>query len=397
MKIAQIAPLFERVPAKKYGGTERVVHALTEELVRMGHEVTLFASGDSITSAKLVSVQPHSLRESGVDIGNIYQPTGWLLLHLGLPYTLQDEFDIIHDHHNRISLPTANLSKTPVIVTVHDPLNVDQSAVALMESMDTINYVSISHAQQTPAPHLNWVGNVYNGTLSGKYPFSEKPGKYLLFVGRMSERKGVHFAIEAAKKLNMPLIIAAKLDEADKGNHEYYHKHVEPHLSDQIRWVGEVDEEERNQLMSNALCLLHPVNFMEPFGLTLPEAMACGCPVVAFNKGSIPEIIKDGKTGFVVENVDQMVEAVKKIHTISRIYCRIYAFTHYNPRRMAEEYLTVYQQILNQKSATKNQSAKARNALLPSFQNPFMSRQQTPSSHQERVYFDKKMNEKELD
>ena len=343
LRIAQVAPLFERIPAKKYGGTERVIYALTEELVKMGHDVTLFASGDSITSAKLISVLPKSLRESG-DLGDLYSPNGWLMLNSALPYSMQDEFDIIHDH-NLTSLPAANISRTPVVSTIHGVPYSNPGHLALYESMNNVNYVAISHAQKKPAPKINWAGTVYNGTLYGNYPFSKNFGNYLLFVGRISKQKGVHIAIEVAQKLNLPLIIAAKLENAE-GNMEYFKESIEPHLNDQIQWIGEVDEQTRNQLMANALCFLHPITWPEPFGLTLAESMACGCPVIAMGLGSIPEIIQDGKTGFVVNTVDEMIEAVKKIKTIDRLTCRKYAFANFSPRIMAQGYVDIYNKIL---------------------------------------------------
>lgn len=349
MRIAINSPIIERIPAKKYGGTERVIYALTEELVKMGHKVTLFASGDSITSAKLVSVFPRALREPGSGVSDIYGPNGWSMMNIGLPYTMQEEFDIIHEHHNIIAAPTANLSKTPVVMTIHGALDVDPSHSALYEAFNNINYVSISNSQARPAPKMNWAGTVYNGTLYGDYTFQKTPGDYLLFVGRISQQKGVHHAIEVAQKLDMPLIIAAKLENAD-GNIQYFKEKIEPHLNDKIRWIGEVDEKERNELMKNALCFLHPVTWSEPFGLTLAESMACGCPVVAFAKGSIPEIILNGKTGFVVNTVDEMVEAVKKVHTINREDCHTYALDNFNPRKMAEEYVKIYEKILAQKN-----------------------------------------------
>jgi glycosyltransferase involved in cell wall biosynthesis len=377
MKIAILAPIFERVPAKKYGGTERVVYALTEELVKMGHDVTLFASGDSITSAKLVSVQPKSLRESGMDVGNVYSPSGWLMLHVGLPYAMQDQFDIIHDNNNLISAPVANIAKTPVVMTIHGALNIDPSHVALYESMSNIGYISISKSQQRPAPHMNWLGTVYNGTLYGEYPFSQDNDGYLLFVGRISRQKGVHHAINVARKLNLPLIIAAKLEDAE-GNMQYFHEFVEPYLNDKIRWIGEVDEVERNKLMSKALCFLHPVTWSEPFGLTLSESMACGCPVIAFGLGSIPEIIVDGKTGFVITpgDEDAMAEAVKRVGQLNRQDARAHAFANYSPRHMAQAYLQMYQKAISLKkptsaaiSSTPKPGSRFEDLFLPKFTN----------------------------
>jgi glycosyltransferase involved in cell wall biosynthesis len=345
MKIAQIAPLAERVPPKKYGGTERVIHALTEELVKRGHDVTLFASGDSITSAKLISVFPKSLREA--KIKDLYGTNTFSMLNVGLAYQMQREFDIIHDHNAHLSIPTANISQVPVIMTLHGALQGDLKY--LYTVFDKINYASISMAQRVPAPNLNYVGNVYNGLPMDDYPFSEVNDGYLLFVGRISAEKGTHFAVKVAKALGLPLIIAAKLDTVNLDDVAYFHKYIKPYLSKKIKWIGEVDEKERNLLMSKALCSLHPVTWPEPFGLTLIEAMACGCPVVAFNKGSIPEVIKNKKTGFVVNNLPQMIQAVKKIHTLKRLNCRIHAVESFDAKKMADGYEKAYNQILSTK------------------------------------------------
>ncbi len=343
MRIAQIAPIIERIPPRKYGGTERVIHALTEELVKKGHDVTLFASGDSETSAKLVSVYPRPLRE--VKIENLYGANAWTLLNIGLAYKMQDQFDIIHDHNNDLSLPVANLSKTPVVMTIHGAFN--ENVKKIFQVLNRVNIVTISKAQSAPLPNLNYVGNVYNGLDMEDYVFSDTPDDYLLYVGRISMEKGVHFAIEVAHQLDMPLIIAAKVDPEAPHDVAYFKEYIEPRLSDQIRWVGEVDDAERNELMSKAYCFLHPITWAEPFGLTLIEAMACGCPVIAFNKGSIPEVIQDGKTGFVVRDIKEMIEAVYNIDKIDRKYCREYALAKFNARRMADDYEKIYQQILN--------------------------------------------------
>lgn len=339
MKIAIIAPLAERVPPKTYGGTERVVHALVEELVLMGHTVTLFASGDSITSANLVSVYPISLREAAIK--DIYGFNPWTSLNIGLAYARQDEFDIIHDHMGRVSLPTANIARTPVVMTEHGPIK--RETRKLYRTLRNPYVVSISNSQREPAPDLNYIGTVYNGLPMDDYPFSEEHDDYLLYVGRFSMDKGVHTAIEVAQDLNMRLIMAAKLDPQ---NVPYFKQFIEPHLSKKIQWVGEVDEEERNKLYSRAKAFLHPVTWREPFGLTLIEAMACGCPVIAMNKGSIPEIIKDGETGFVVEDVDEMINVIDELDTIDRKQCRKHALENYNAKKMAQEYEQIYKKIL---------------------------------------------------
>ncbi len=349
MKILQIAPLIERVPPKTYGGTERVVHALTEQLVKRGHDVTLFATGDSQTCAKLVSVCDSALREQKNQ--NPYKPNTWTLLNIGLAYQQQEAFDIIHDHNNEVSLPTANLAKTPVVITMHGAFNPNK--IRLYEELRNPYVVSISNAQRQNAPYLNYIGNVYNGLPMQDYPFSKTDDGYLLFVGRISMEKGVHYAIAVAKMLHLPLLIAAKLDAIDT---PYFAAYVKPHLSKQIKWIGEVNEQERNMLMSRALCFLHPVTWPEPFGLTLIESMSCGAPVVAFRKGSIPEVIKHGKTGFVVQNVPEMISAVKKIRTINRSYCRRYALTNFSDETMADGYEAIYDTMLQEKYTFQQKS-----------------------------------------
>lgn len=344
MKILQLAPLVERVPPKKYGGTERVVYALTEELVKRGHEVTLFATGDSITSARLVSVFPKSLREAK-EI-NPYGLNVWTTLNIGLAYNKIDSdsigVDIIHDHHSEISLPTANICRKPVVYTLHGTF--DTNKKKLYEKLNKPYVVSISKSQIGANGTINHIGNVYNGLSMNNYPFSLENDGYLLYVGRISMEKGIHSAVEVARVLNLPLIIAAKLENIHL---QYFREYIEPYLSEQIQWIGEVDETKRNKLMSRALCFLHPVTWKEPFGLTLIEAMACGCPVVAFRKGSIPEIIINGKTGFVVEDVEEMIKAVVNINVIDRKECRKHALENFNSQKMADGYEKIYKKILD--------------------------------------------------
>ena len=347
LKIAQLANIAEKIPRHKYGGTERVIYALTEELVKRGHKVTLFASGDSITSAKLISIYPKALRYSRV-LDNVYGANILSLLNLGYAYQRQDKFDIIHDHNGYLSLPTANLSKTPVVMTVHGYFGVNEKRI--FENLKNPYLVSVSKAQAASAPKLNFMGNVYHGLEMKQFPFSKKPGKYLLFTGRISMEKGVHFAIEVALYLDIPLIIAAKLDTAVDDSHDvsYFKQFVEPKLSDQIKWVGEVDEKEKNKLMSEALCSLHPITWPEPFGLTMIESLACGTPVVAFNLGSVKEVIEDKKSGYVVEDVSSMIEAVANISKIDRQYCRKYVLDKFSVKNMVDGYEEIYNKILSQ-------------------------------------------------
>lgn len=339
LRIAEIAPLFERVPPKRYGGTERVVSTLTEELVERGHEVTLFASGDSITSANLVSVYPRSLRETRMDYHNL---NDLILLNIGNAYRMQDRFDIIHDHNGIFGLPAADNSITPVVMTLHGPFTMTNRRA--YGTLNRPSLVAISRAQAAFAPKsARLAGIVYNGLKMDSYPFSANPENYLLVVGRISMEKGTHIAIEVAQELDIPLIIAAKLDNVDLN---YFETYIRPKLTGNVRWIGEVDEKRRNELMKNALCFLHPVTWHEPFGLTLIEAMACGCPIVAFGKGSIPEVVADGVTGFVASDLYEMIEMVRAIDQISRIKCRQYALENFNEKRMADGYERVYAEVL---------------------------------------------------
>ncbi len=339
LKIAMVASVAERIPPKKYGGTERVVHTLTEELVRRGHDITLFASGDAQTSAKLAASWPRSLRDSKYrDPYGINIP---LMLNIGSAYDRQDEFDIIHDHTAPFCLPTANIARIPTVLTYHGPFTPEMKRI--FERLNKPNIVTISKNQGKRAPNINKIATVYNGLEMEDFPFNKNHKGYLLFVGRISMEKGVHRAIDVAHFLDMPLIIAAKLDPVDMA---YFNEYVGPSLSDEIQWIGEVDEAERNKLMSEAYCFLHPITWPEPFGLTLIESMACGCPVIAIGLGSIPEIIKHGKTGFVAKNTDDIIEYVTKVNTIDRTYCRAYALEKFSGKAMATGYERVYKRTI---------------------------------------------------
>ncbi|MBI4080165.1 MAG: glycosyltransferase family 4 protein [Candidatus Levybacteria bacterium] len=349
MKIAQIAPIIESVPPEKYGGTERVISTLTEELVKRGHEVTLFASGDSKTSARLLSIYHSSLRKANIE--NMYGHNIWSLLNVGLAYQLQDEFDIIHDHNsqnNPVSLPLANIAKVPVVMTLHGALTNGYNKA--FEFYRKPYLVTVSKKQAEPAPNLHYIGNVYHGINMHSYPFYQENDGYLLFVGRVRvehgvEVKGLHHAIDIAETTNMPLIIAAKIDTSFEEDVRYFNQVIKPRLSSKIRWIGEVDETTRNTLMSRAFCTLHTINFAEPFGLTLIEAMACGSPVIGFDRGSIPEIIQHGKTGFVVKNTYEAINALKNIGTIDRLCCRSYVKENFSAEKMAEAYEKIYYKV----------------------------------------------------
>lgn len=339
MKIAQIAPLNQRVPPRRYGGTERVVNHLTEELVGRGHKVTLFAAAGSETSSELVPVVPHPLRDA-----HILDPTPFTVVEVAKAYKMSSEFDIIHNHAypDYLTFAAAAKSTTPTVTTLHNPFVPETRRV--FEEYKNLKYVAISKNQRRANTRLNFCATVYNGIPVEKFPFGKKHGDYLLHVGRISLQKGTHIAIDIAAKLGKDLIIAAKLDPWEV---EYFNQYVAPKLSNgNVHWVGEVDDKERNKLMSRALCLLLPITWREPFGLVMVEAMACGCPVVAFKKGSVPEIVVHGKTGFVVENERQMARAVKRIDSIDRKACREHVSENFNVKQMVDSYEELYRKII---------------------------------------------------
>lgn len=375
MRIAQIAPIIESIPPKKYGGTERVISALTEELVKRGHEVTLFASGDSLSKAKLSSVYPRSLRTSQVK--NVYGTNIWSLLNVGLAYQEADSFDIIHDHNsqnNPVSLPLANVSETPVVMTLHGPLDGDYGfnkngeGYEFFEMYTRPHLVTISKQQRKPAPHLHFAGTVYHGLPMKHYPFSRTHEGYLLFVGRVHlfdgmEEKGLLTAIQVARRLDMPMYIAAKVDKSVNRDVTYFREVIKPLLNDKIRFLGEVDETKRNELMSKAMCVLHPANFAEPFGLTLIESMACGAPVIGMNRGSVPEIVRDGISGYVVDTADEMAQKIMEIKKIDRYKTRKYALERFSVEKMTDGYEEIYQKIL----AMQNQKTIVLPSALPRY------------------------------
>lgn len=340
MKIAQVAPLYERVPPKMYGGTERVVSWLTEELVRQGHDVTLFATGDSETQAQLVPIVPRGLRH---EEGFMYDKIGFHALMFERVFKMACEFDIIHFHSDYMHLPYARLLVTPSLATMHCRMDYHPLVDILNEHRD-FPVVSISDAQRKYAPQLNWHRTVYHGLPENAFYLNEKANDYLLFVGRLCPEKGPDQAIAIARKAGVPLKIAAKVDPVDR---HYFNEVVKPLLEDpSIEYLGEVSDDQKQELMGNALALIHtPVQFPEPFGLVMIESMACGTPVVAFRAGSIPEVIDPGITGFVVDNVDSAVEAVKKAGSLNRKKCRQVFEHRFTSRRMVNDYLGVYQQL----------------------------------------------------
>lgn len=340
MKIAQIAPLWERVPPPGYGGVELVVGLLTDELVRRGHEVTLFASGDSVTLAKLESVYPRAIRlDPSVKDPSIYE-----ILNLSRVYERADEFDLIHSHMGHVALPYAMLVKTPTVHTLHGTFTSDTEKLFAHAKQQP--YVSISNAQREPKLNLNCVATVYNGIDVNTHRFYPQPDEqpYLAFLGRISPEKGVHHAIEIAKQSGWRLKMAGKVDRVDR---DYFVTEIEPHLDGkQIEYLGEANHVQKNALLGGAVAMLFPITWREPFGLVMIESMAAGTPVIAMKKGSAPEVIAQGETGFLCDSVEECVSAVDKVTQLDRYSIREYVEQRFGIKPMVDGYEAVYQQVI---------------------------------------------------
>jgi glycosyltransferase involved in cell wall biosynthesis len=352
MKIAQVAPLYESIPPKLYGGTERVVSYLTEALVNQGHEVTLFASGDSITKAKLISVCENALR---LDKNSVDQLAPHILA-LQLVQNSIDQFDVVHYHNDYLHFPLSSLSTVPHVTTLHGRLNIAELQ-PLYNVFDNIPLVSISDSQRQPLPQANWIGTVYHGLPENLYSANLSKGKYLAFLGRISPEKRVDRAIEIAIRCGIRLKISAKIDKSDRA---YYKKVVKLFDHPLVEFIGETGEAEKKKFLSEAMALLFPIDWPEPFGLVMIEAMACGTPVIAFNHGSVSEVITDGQSGFIVENIDEAVEAVSKLNSISRAECRKVFEERFTASKMAEGYVNIYKRLIgNQHRLFKQKKLQA--------------------------------------
>jgi glycosyltransferase involved in cell wall biosynthesis len=348
LRIAQIAPLYERVPPNLYGGTERVVAYLADELVRRGHKVTLFASGDSLTKARLHAGYSESLRLAGLSERGVF-------LHFPMisdAYRNADQhFDIIHGHVDYWTFPYAELSpRIASLTTLHGRLDID-ALLQVYSRYRRAPVVSISDAQRTPLPFLNWRATVYHGLPDDVLHFSPGPGKYLAFLGRISPEKRPDLAMEVARKVGIPLKIAAKVDGPDKA---YYEAVVKPHLAPpDIEYIGEIDEVEKNDFLGNAAALLFTIDWPEPFGLAMIEAMACGTPVVSRPYGSVPEIVKPGVSGYIASTVDEMVTAVRQAVELPRDKVRAEFDQRFTVDRMAEAYERVYRRLIAMRKPAK--------------------------------------------
>jgi len=334
MKVALLSPIAWRTPPRQYGPWEMVVSLLCEGLVEKGVDVTLFATGDSKTKAKLeyVCKTPYE-EDKSID------PKVWECLHIAHLFESAGEFDLIHNHYDFLPLSYSRLVETPLLTTIHG-FSSPQILPVYKEYNDRSYYVSISNADRNP--ELDYIATVYHGIDLDSFDFSPEPGDYLLYYGRIHPDKGTKEAIEISRRFGMRLVIAGIIQDEI-----YFQDQVKPFLDDQkIKYIGPVGPDKRSQLLGGAYALLHPINFEEPFGLSVVESMACGTPVVAFNKGSMPEVVSDGRTGYLVENIEQAVEALGKVSDLDRVACREWVNERFSRERMVEDYLAVYKKIL---------------------------------------------------
>jgi len=341
MHIAQVAPLTEAIPPKLYGGTERVVSWLTEELIALGHDVTLFASGDSVTSARLEAGWPRALRLDGA----VRDPNALHMMMLEQVYRRAADFDILHCHIDYYPFSLFSRQPTPFVTTLHGRLDLPEHQ-PVFDTFSSIPVVSISNSQRRPLPQANWVRTVYHGLPERLLePKPVKPS-YFAFLGRIAPEKGIDRAIRIAQHCGMPLKVAAKVDRADK---EYFDEQIHPQIkaASNVEFIGEISDREKADFLSGAIVLLVPIDWPEPFGLVMIEAMACGTPVIAYNRGSAPEVIDDGISGFIVEDETGAIGAVDRLGQLSRPRIRQQFEKRFTARRMAQDYLAVYRSLAN--------------------------------------------------
>jgi len=339
LRIAQVSPLYESVPPKLYGGTERIVSYLTEELVKQGHDVTLFAAGDSVTKAHLVPVSETSLRLNDECIDQMAHH----VLMMEKVFRAARDFDVIHWHIDYMHFPLSRRHAFPHVTTLHGRLDIPD-LVPIYGEFREMPVVSISDDQREPLAWANWQGTVHHGLPEELYSFHEGPGKYLAFLGRISPEKRVDRAIEIATQLDMPIKIAAKVDDADREYYEQEIKHLLEHPL--VEFIGEIGETEKAEFLGNAHALLFPIDWPEPFGLVMIEAMACGTPVVALRRGSVPEVLDHGITGFICDSMDEAAEATRLVQTLDRRRCREVFEARFSAARMAREYVTIYERLI---------------------------------------------------
>jgi glycosyltransferase involved in cell wall biosynthesis len=355
MKIAQIAPLIESVPPRLYGGTERIVSYLTEELVALGHEVTLFASGDSITAANLVPCVPKALR---LDV-SVRDPIPYYMLMLDRVRQRADDFDVLHFHIDQFQFPLFRPIAGRTVTTLHGRQDLPD-LIPLYVGFDDMPLVSISIAQRLPVPNANFAATVYHGLPVGLHrPIAEPRGSYVAFLGRISPEKRPDRAIKIARALGIPLKIAAKVDRVDD---VYFRTQIEPLLDGTgVEFIGEINEQQKTQFLGEAQALLFPVDWPEPFGLSMIEAMACGTPVLAFRCGSVPEIVEDGLTGAIVGSMEEAIEALPRVIALDRKKVRQRFEQRFSATRMAKDYVSVYRSLLaSSKSRGEKRDAQLR-------------------------------------
>jgi len=333
MKIAVLAPICWRTPPRQYGPWEQVASNIAEGLAGRGFDVTLFATGDSLTRAKLEYICERPYEED-----KTLDPKVWESLHIAHLMERADQFDIIHNNYDFLPLTYSRLITTPMVTTIHG-FSSPRIIPVFKEYNDHNYFVSISNADR--CPELEYIATVYNGIDVTDFTLREAVGEYLLYFGRIHPDKGTHEAIRIAQGFGMRLVIAGFIQ-----NREYYEEEVRPFLDDEIVYVGNAGPEERDTLLGNAYALLHPINFAEPFGLSVVESMLCGTPVVAFNRGSMPELIVPEKTGFLVDTVDEAVSALRDIRRINRAYCRRWAEENFSQERMVDQYIKIYRTIV---------------------------------------------------
>jgi glycosyltransferase involved in cell wall biosynthesis len=346
VKIAQVAPLIESVPPRLYGGTERVVAFLTDELVRLGHDVTLFASGDSDTLARLIPVWPQALRLDGTCRDTLAPHV--LMLEEVTRRAL--EFDVIHFHISQFHLPIARRLPVAHVTTMHGRLDMPELEPLFAEFQD-VPLVSISDAQREPLPEAGWIGTIHHGLPIDLLQFDPGPGRYLAFLGRISREKRVDRAIAIATACGQPLRIAAKVDPADR---EYFEHEIRPLLDNPlVEYIGEISEYEKGPFLGQATALLFPIDWPEPFGLVMIEALACGVPVIAFRGGSVPEVIDDGVTGFIVDSLEEAVAAARNAPHLDRARCRGVFEQRFNATRMAQAHVAMYEELLERRASRR--------------------------------------------
>lgn len=346
LKIAQIAPLWFSIPPKKYGGIERIISYLTEGLIERGHEVWLFASGDSKTKAKLISVTKKGLIEQGIP----WHDWWWNNFNYSFAFEIikKEKFDIVHSHWNILGANFQRFVKTPVLHTLHNiPSKNDHRWKIFNYYKKDLNVVFISKSEKRNCPikfKNSWI--IYNGINLSDFNFNPKPKDHFIWIARVSPAKGIENAISVAEKLKLKLLLAGQLQPMMK---DYFEQKIKPRLTNKIRYIGEISQERLSDFYGKARACLYPIEWEEPFGLIMAESQACGTPVIAFDRGSASEVIKNGKTGFVVKNINEMVQAVKKINQIKREDCRKWIEENFTVEKMVSNYEKLYYQILSQK------------------------------------------------